>query len=159
MDIDKAVLTKSFIDKDYDSFFKMAKEITEFRLIRGFNVYNEEERNDMTQECLENLWKKILAGKVDPTQNLMGFIWQNSNFRIMEIFRKRNRRNDIAPMLDYDDETAEWMNMFSGYKYNPELLAVSKETIEELTELKAQNDKNDKSKKKSRKKGIERISV
>ena len=159
MDIDKAVLNKSFIDKDFDSFFKMAKEITEFRLVRHYGVYNTEERSDMTQECLENLWKKILAGKVDPTKNLMGFIWQNSDYRIREIFRKKKRRTEIAPMLEYDNDTSEWMNMFSGYTYNPELLAVRNETIEELTKLKEEKDKNDKSKTKGRKKRIPRIPV
>jgi len=150
MDIDKVLLTKSFVEKDYDKFFAMAKEITDFRLVRGYNVYNEEERNDMSQECMENLWKKIVAGKVDPNKNIMGFIWQNSDFRIREIFRKSKRRRNIAPMLDFDDETAEWMNLVSGYKYNPERQAVTKETIRELTLLKEDCDKNNK---KSGKKG------
>jgi hypothetical protein len=129
VNIDKAELKEFFITEEYDSFFSKAKEIADFVLVREFSIYNEEIRNDMSQECMENLWKKILANKVDPTKDLMAFIWQNSRFRILEILRKERNRNKKAPMLEYDAENAEWMKVFGGYVYNPELLAIYNEMV------------------------------
>lgn len=130
MDIDKAELQEFFVAKEFDSFFSRAKEIADFVLIREFSIYNEEIRRDMNQECMENLWKKILADKVDPTKNLMAFIWQNSRFRILEILRKERNRERIAPMMEYDRENAEWMRIFGGHVYNPELIAIYREMKE-----------------------------
>ena len=96
MNIDKSLLQESFVNKDYDYFFKEAKKITDFVLIRLFDVYDEELRNDMSQECLENLWKKVLSQKIDPSKDLMSFIWANSSFRIREIFRKENRTDSCS---------------------------------------------------------------
>lgn len=131
MDIDKALLKDSYLSGNFDYFFKQAKEITDFVLLRKFSIFDKERREDINQECLENLWKKILANKIDPSKDLMAFIWKNSDFRIREILRKENNRRRIAPMLDYDDETSEWMKVFGGYVYNPELLAIYREMMEE----------------------------
>jgi hypothetical protein len=147
MDIDKAELKEFFLAKEFDSFFTKAKEIADFVLVREFSVYNEEIRNDMSQECMENLWKKILAGKVDPTRDLMAFIWQNSRFRILEILRKERNREKKAPMMDYDSENAEWMKVFGGYVYNPELLTIYKE-MKENGELDEEPKKKSRAKKK-----------
>lgn len=138
MDIDKSELRECFIGENFETFFLRAKEIADFVLVREFSVYDEERRSDMNQECMENLWKKILAGKVDPSKDLMAFIWTNSRFRILEILRKERNREKKAPMLEYDNENAEWMKVFGGYVYNPELLAIYNEMKEngELEETK-----------------------
>lgn len=130
MEIDKVQLKEFFLDKKFDSFFIKAKEIADFVLVREFSIYDEDVRNDMSQECMENLWKKILANKVDPSKDLMAFIWKNSRFRILEILRKEKNRYKKAPMLEYDAENAEWMKVFEGYLYNPELLAIYNEMVE-----------------------------
>lgn len=127
MNIDKQILSEKFKKKDYDFFFKEAREITNFLLIRKYSVFDEEKRNDMTQECLENLWKKVIQEKINPDFNLMSFIWQNSTFKIGEIFRKENRRNRIAKFISIDEEKNEWTNKSSGNRYNPELLTLYKE--------------------------------
>lgn len=147
MDIDKSLLQESFKNGNYEYFFNQAKKITDFVLIRSFGIYDEETRSDMSQECLENLWKKILSKKVDPTKDLMSFIWANSSFRIREIRRKENRRNGIAPMMSYDDEDAEWMKMFSGYTYNPEVAFFYKQMKEELEKQQEEAEKNKKPRK------------
>ena len=147
MDIDKSLLQKSFKEGNYEYFFSQAKKITDFVLIRSFGVYDEEIRNDMSQECLENLWKKIQAKKVDPSKDLMSFIWANSSFRIREIRRKENRRNSIAPMMAYDDETSEWMKVFSGYMYNPEIHFFYNEMKEDLARQQEEAEKNKKPRK------------
>jgi hypothetical protein len=139
MNIDKTLLKDSFLKGDFNYFFKQAKEITDFVLLRKFSIYNDELRMDMSQECMENLWKKILANKVDPSRDLMAFIWQNSDFRIREILRKQKKRDEKAPMLDYDDDDAEWMKVFNGYVYNPELIVVYNEMVEEAEKLESEN--------------------
>lgn len=147
MDIDKTLLQESFKNGNYEYFFSQAKKITDFVLIRSFGIYDEEIRSDINQECLENLWKKILAKKVDPSKDLMSFIWANSSFRVREINRKENRRNRIAPMLSYDDEDAEWMKVFSGYMYNPEIQFFLNEAKAEFEKLQEEQEKNKKPKK------------
>ena len=135
MDVNKELLKESFLKKDFNTFFKEARTIADFVAVRKFGIFNDEERYDINQECLENLWIKITANKVDSTKDLFAFIWKNSEFKIMEIKRKENRREKIAPMYSYDEEDAEWMKMFSGYKYNPENIVVERETLEENKEL------------------------
>lgn len=103
MDIDKDKLSKKFKEKDWDYVFKEAETISNFLLINKFSIYDEEARNDMSQECLENLHKKILADKIDPDKNLFAFIWANSRFRILEILRKENNRRRIATFVNYDE--------------------------------------------------------
>jgi DNA-directed RNA polymerase specialized sigma24 family protein len=131
MDVNKELLKESFLKKDFNTFFKEARTIADFVAVRKFGIFNDEERHDINQECLENLWIKITANKVDSTKDLFAFIWKNSEFKIMEIKRKENRREKIAPMYSYDEEDAEWMKMFSGYKYNPENIVLEKEFAEE----------------------------
>ena len=47
--------------------------------------------------------KKIEQGKVDGSKNLMSFVWQNSTYRILEMFRKENNRNRIARFISYEE--------------------------------------------------------
>jgi len=103
MDIDKDKLKEEFLKKNYDYFFKEARVITNFLLIQSFKIYNQDIREDMIQECLENLWKKVVNNKVKSEYNLFAFIWKNSQFRILEIFRKEKNRNRIAPFTSYDE--------------------------------------------------------
>ena len=102
MNIDKEKLSERFKMQDWDYVFRQAKIISDFLLIQSFKIYDTERREDMSQECLENLQKKILQGKVDPDKNLFAFIWKNSRFRVLEILRKENNRHRIAKFIPYD---------------------------------------------------------
>jgi DNA-directed RNA polymerase specialized sigma24 family protein len=101
--VNKIDLNKEYNKGDMNYFFKEAEKITDFILSRNYNVYDPEKRADMTQECLLNLWKKIEQGKVDGSKNLMSFVWKNSTYRILEMFRKENNRNRIVKFVSYDD--------------------------------------------------------
>ena len=102
LDIDKDELNKKYNEGDMDYFFDKANRITDFLLSRNYKVFDPEKRADMAQECMLNLWKKVEEGKVDGSKNLMSFVWQNSTYRILEIFRKENNRNRIAQFVSLD---------------------------------------------------------
>jgi DNA-directed RNA polymerase specialized sigma24 family protein len=103
MDINKEELKKKFQQQDWNYVFDKARVISEFLLIQKFRIYDEAKRQDMVQECLENFYKKILKGKVNPQQNIFAFIWSNSRYRILEMLRKERNRNRIATFSPYDD--------------------------------------------------------
>lgn len=103
MDINKEELREKFQEQDWNYVFDKARIISEFLLIQKFNIYDEARRQDMVQECLENFYKKILKGKVNPNQNIFAFIWTNSRYRILEMLRKERNRNRIATFSHYDD--------------------------------------------------------
>jgi len=103
LNIDKDKLNYYYNVGNYNSFFKEAEKITDFLLTRNYKILDKEKKEDITQECMLNLWKKIKQGKVDGSKNLMSFVWQNSSYRILEIFRKENNRNKIARMVSYED--------------------------------------------------------
>lgn len=107
MDINKKLLTEKFDEGDLETFFKEAMKIADFVIVDKFKIYDPDTKQDMLQECMENLWKKILQGKVDSTKNLFAFIWRNSQFRILEILRKEKRRKEIAHFTTYDDIAGE----------------------------------------------------
>ena len=102
LDIDKESLTSSFIERDWRSLYNSAYKISEFILNKEFKIFSPEIVEDMKQECVENLHKKILMGKVDPTKNIFSFIWKNSKFRILEILRKETNRRRIANFVPFD---------------------------------------------------------
>lgn len=103
MDIDKKELSLKFKEGDWDYVFKEAQIIADFILVSKFKVYDQDIRSDMTQDCLENLYKKILANKVNPDKNLFAFIWTNSRLRILEILRKEKNRKRIAKFTSYQN--------------------------------------------------------
>lgn len=103
LEINKKNLNEKYNNGDMTYFFKEAGRITDFILTKNYKVFDSEKRADMTQECLLNLWKKIKQGKVDGSKNLMSFIWQNSTYRILEIFRKETNRNRIVHFVSYED--------------------------------------------------------
>ncbi len=103
LEVNKVALNEKYNKGDMNYFFKEAEKITDFILSRNYKVFDPEKRADMTQECLLNLWKKIEQGKVDGSKNLMSFVWQNSTYRILEMFRKENNRNRIARFISYED--------------------------------------------------------
>lgn len=103
MDIDKEELKSKYKEGDLDYVFRQARVITDFLLIQKYKVYDEARREDMVQECLENLYKKIIKRKIDSNKNLFSFIWSNSNWRILEILRKERNRRRIATFTQYDD--------------------------------------------------------
>jgi len=113
LDIDKNELNQKYNEGDMNFFFEKADRITDFILSRNYKVFDSEKRADMTQECMLNLWKKIEQGKVDGSKNLMSFIWQNSTFRILEIFRKENNRNRIAQFVSLDAQEGDYLEMES----------------------------------------------
>jgi hypothetical protein len=103
MNIDKTKLKKAFEENDWNFVFDKAYEITDFILTSEFKIFDEEKREVIRQECIENLWKKIVNRKCDPNQNLFSFFWINSRYRILEILRKENGRKRIATFLPFDD--------------------------------------------------------
>lgn len=109
LDIDKDELNKKYNDGDMSYFFDKASQITDFLLTRKYSVFDSEKRADMAQECMLNLWKKVEEGKVDGSKNLMSFVWQNSTFRILEIFRKENNRNRIAQFVSLDAQENDFL--------------------------------------------------
>ena len=109
LSINKVELNRKYIEGDMNYFFKEATKITDFILSSTYKVYDEEKRMDMTQECMLNLWGKIQKGKIDGSKNLMSFIWQNSTFRILEIFRKEKRRAEIAQFISTDEQETDWL--------------------------------------------------
>ncbi len=117
LDIDKEALNKKYNEGDMDYFFNDARKIADFVLTKNYKVFDAEKRADMVQECLENLFKKKLQGKIDGSKNLMSFIWTNSNFRIKEIFRKENNRHRIAPFISYNNEEYEFLKGIDSAKY------------------------------------------
>lgn len=103
MDIDKDKIIKFYQEGDMNSFFKEAEKISSFLIMHNFKIYDRDVVEDMTQECLENLWKKIIQGKVDGSRNLFAFVWRNSSFRILEILRKEKNRRKKAQFFEYDE--------------------------------------------------------
>jgi len=103
MDINKEKLSEKFKQKDWDYVFKKAHVISDFIISSKFSIYDYERKNDLIQECLENLQKKVLANKIDPEKNLFAFIWKNSNYRILEILRKERNRKRIASFISYNE--------------------------------------------------------
>lgn len=103
MDINKEELSLKFKEKDWEYVFDKAQTISEFLVINKFSIYDQDIKDDMVQECLENLYKKVLADKIDPDKNLFAFIWTNSRLRILEILRKERNRRRIATFVNYQD--------------------------------------------------------
>ncbi|MFW6026168.1 MAG: hypothetical protein ACOCRX_07480 [Candidatus Woesearchaeota archaeon] len=103
MDVDKDKIVRVFQEGDMESFFKEAEKISSFLIMHHFKIYDREVVEDMTQECLENLWKKVVQGKVDENKNLFAFVWRNSSFRILEILRKESNRKKKAQFCEYDE--------------------------------------------------------
>ncbi len=103
MDINNEELTKRFKAGDLDYVFRQAQIIADFLLMTKYKIYDQDVREDMVQECLENFLKKINANKVNPDKNLFSFIWTNSNLRILEILRKEKNRRRIAKFSSYQD--------------------------------------------------------
>ena len=149
MNIDKKELKNNFINKDYDSVFLDAQEISLFIINRKFNIASAEEKEDICQDCLLSLWDKVLKEKIDVSKgDLFSFIWRNSTFKINEVLRKKNRRNRIARMVELNtenDSADDWKQRKFGMLYNPEILFFYNQYLKEKEE-------NDKSNKKSRKK-------
>jgi hypothetical protein len=102
MNIEKSKLKKAFEENDWNFVFDKAYEITDYLLTSEFKIFDEEKREVIRQECIENLWKKIVKGKCDPNQNLFSFFWINARFRILEILRKEKGRKRIATFLPFD---------------------------------------------------------
>lgn len=124
MNIDKEELKRKYKENDMEYVFSKALEIAGYILVRQFSIYDKELVEDFKQECVENLWKKVIKGKIDPNNNVFSFIWQNSYYRIMEILRKEKNRKRIAKFYPYDEvegsytmDIIDW-NSGVGNRYN-----------------------------------------
>jgi hypothetical protein len=107
LNINKEELERHFREGDWEYVFAQAYYISDFILSQHFKIYDPSIKEDMKQECVENLWKKVIAGKCDPDQNLFSFFWKNSMFRILEMLRKEKNRKDIANFVSYDSKDYE----------------------------------------------------
>ena len=102
LNINKEELSVRYKDGDMDYFFTEASKIINYVISKDFNIQKDVEP-DVAQECLLNLWKKVLDNKIMPERNLMSFIWTNTKFRVKEILRKESNRNRIAQIVYLED--------------------------------------------------------
>jgi DNA-directed RNA polymerase specialized sigma24 family protein len=102
LDIDKEVLKERFNKGDLNYVFKNADKIAGFIISSKYKIFDYDTANDIKQECLLNLFKKICDDKVNGDKNIFSFIWKNSNFRILEILRKERNREKIASFVPYE---------------------------------------------------------
>lgn len=116
LNIDKKELNNKYNSGDMSYFFKDAEKITSYLIVNKFFVKDQDEQQDMIQECLLNLWKKVEQGKVDGSKNLMSFIWQNSKFRVLEILRKQRNRDRIAKFISLDAQDYDQLELESVIK-------------------------------------------
>ena len=121
LSINKNELEKKFIEHDWEYVFDKAYQICNFLISQKFKVLDPDMKNDIIQECIENLWKKILNEKVEENRNIFSFIWKNSIFRILEILRKDSNRKRIAIFISYDTSDfeiykgeSEWGERYEG---------------------------------------------
>lgn len=125
LDIDKEELKKRFIAEDWDYVFEKAYQISGFLISYKFKILDKDVSDDMKQECVENLLKKISEGKVKPESNVFSFIWKNSIYRILEILRKDRNREKIARFIPYEVIDYEiYKHEEITEKYDPEYCAV-----------------------------------
>ena len=122
LNIDKEELERRYKEGDWEYVFSQAYSISDFIISHYFKIFDISIKEDMKQECMENLWKKVIAGKCDPEQNLFSFFWKNSMFRILEILRKEKNRKGIATFVSYENKDYEIYGESSdnGSKYNYE---------------------------------------
>lgn len=152
MDIDKIKLKQNFVNKNYDEVFKDAREIAQYIIVRNYNIEDADSREDLCQDCLVSLWDKVIKNKINVDKgDLFSFIWRNSNFKILEVLRKKNRRKRIAPMIELNpenDSADDWKQKTCGMEYNPEEIFFYNELVKEYEAL-----QNSKPKKRRRKNG------
>lgn len=111
LDIDKEEFNNKFIEEDWNYVFKKTKEIVNFILETKYKMVMQDKKEDIIQECLESLWKKIVDKKITNSKNLFSYAWKSSNYRIMEILRKKRTRNDKLKYIDILDENIEYMEI------------------------------------------------
>lgn len=122
LNVDKEELKERFKQKDWDYVFNQAYSISDYIISKKFKIIDPDIKDDIKQECVENLYKKIQQNKVDADRNVFSFIWQNSNFRILEILRKNGHRKKIAQFMSFDnaDFKAYEENGDTSMRYAPE---------------------------------------
>lgn len=102
MNISKADLTENFKKKNWNYVFDSAYKITDYLCSKVYKM-TEDYREDVVQECMLNLQKKIVQKKVDENNNIFSFIYTNSNYRILEILRKERNRKKKINFVSYDE--------------------------------------------------------
>ena len=113
LSIDKEEYNREFKDKNWEYIFKETKNIINFILENNYKILDENTKDDLIQECLENLWYKIQNNKIKNSDNLFGYVWKNSSFKIRELFRISKNKNKIAQFVsiekinDLEDESKE----------------------------------------------------
>lgn len=104
LNIDKEELKKKYKERNWNYVLKKASEISDFIISNKFKIFDFHEKEDIRQECVMNFWNKIVENKCDPDRNVFSFIWQNSTFKVLEILRKKNKRNSIAMFMPIESE-------------------------------------------------------
>jgi DNA-directed RNA polymerase specialized sigma24 family protein len=102
LDINKEELKQRFFEQDWNYVFNEAYKISDFLISNKFKIFDKEIIDDIKQECMLNLLKKIKQNKINPDKNVFSFIWQNSTYRILEILRKERNRKGIAYFVPYE---------------------------------------------------------
>lgn len=103
MNISKQDLSDNFKKKNWDYVFNSAYKITDYLCSKVYKMTDQNEREDVVQECMLNLHKKIIQNKVDENNNIFSFIYTNSNYRILEIIRKERNRKKKVSFVSYDE--------------------------------------------------------
>jgi len=110
MEINKDKMKKEYLSGDFDSFFEDALEVTEYILNKKYYglALDPDERADIIQDCMVSLWEKHLSKKIDTEKgDLMAFVWKNSSFKILDYFKKKNRREKIIYFFSYEEITSD----------------------------------------------------
>jgi DNA-directed RNA polymerase specialized sigma24 family protein len=72
------------------TFDQLLKLVTPtLRQVAFFNNLNKQDSEDVIQETLLSLWKKWSSGKIDSSQNIVGYASQLMNWRARDRNRKR----------------------------------------------------------------------
>lgn len=102
MEINKEELRTRFQCQDWNYVFDKAYKISDYLCCKVYKMAERHDKEDIVQECLLNLHKKIIQNKVDENNNIFSFIYTNSNYRILEILRKERNRAKKATFVSID---------------------------------------------------------
>ena len=106
--ISKEFIHKAYVEENMDVFFKESEKIVSYLLVVKYKIFDEEERNDIKQDCLANLFLKHLQGKIKKYDdkglpaNLYSFVYTNSNYRILDHLKKKTNRAKKVQFVSYD---------------------------------------------------------
>lgn len=102
MDIDKEELAKQLEKGNLDYVFVQAYQIASFVIYAKFNIADEEYANDLLQDCMADLLKKVIRKKIDTSKNVFAFIWANSRLTILDNMRRKRNRAKIVKFVSIE---------------------------------------------------------